>query len=170
VFLSPPKRAMSPPTESPGATRGPSAKPDAASSEHPGQAFGDALRQVGVLRAYLGYYLSTRLDQIKLTVRWFIICAVLAVIGLVGVGAVVVTAVVQVLGGVASAIGQAAPSHPWIGSLITGLVVLAAVAIALRWGVGFMRRASQAAIVAKYEAFKRQQREQFGRSVDDGAN
>jgi len=161
---------MSPPTESPDVSRGPSAKPDAANTEQPGQAFGEAIRQIEELRAYLGYYLSSRLDQIKLTVRWLVIWAGLAVMALVAAAAVIVMAVVQVLSAVAAAIAQAVPSHPWIGSLITGLVVLTAVAVALRWGMGFMRRASQAAIVAKYEAFKRQQREQFGRSVDDAAN
>jgi hypothetical protein len=156
--------------ESPDTKRGTSPRPADVNSEPPRQAFTEALRQIGELRAYVGYYLSSRLDQLKLTVRWLITWAVLGVVALVATAAVVVTAVVQLLVGIAAAIAQAIPSLPWLGSVITGLVVLAAVAIALRWGLGFFRRASQAAIVAKYEALKRQQREKFGRSVEDGAN
>jgi hypothetical protein len=158
---------MSAPTESPDVGRDSSRTTE---TEPPGQAFGESMRLLAELRAYVSYYISSRIDQLRLTIRSFVLWAAFLVIGLIAAGAVVVMAVVQVLGGIAGGIAQLAPSHPWIGSLITGIVMLGVVFFAVRWSVGFIRRASHAAIVAKYEAIKREQRQQFGRSVDDGAN
>jgi len=158
---------MSPPTESPDVERG-SSRPT--ETEPPAQAFGEAIRQFAEIRAYVSYYISSRVDQLRLTVRSLFVFAALCVLALIAVAAVVVMAVVQVLSGIAGGIGQIVPSHPWIGTLVTGLVVLALVFVGIRWGVRFIGRMSRAAIVAKYEAFKRAQRQQFGRSVDDDAH
>ena len=167
VRLLPPKLDMSPPTESPDVDRG---KSGAAENEPPLQAFGEAIRALGELRAYIGYYVSSRLDQFKLTVRSLVIGVALGVVALIALAAVVVVGVVQVLGGIAGGIGQIFPNHAWIGSLITGLIVLVVVFFGVRWGIGFIGRMSRAALVAKYEAFKKAQHEQFGRSVGDNPN
>lgn len=158
---------MSPPIDSPDVDRG---ARRATEAEPPAQAFGEALHQFAELRAIVSYYVSTKIDSIKLTIRSLIIWAALGVVGLIAAAAIVAMAVVQVLGGIAGAIANLVPSHPWIGSLVTGIVVLAVVVIGVRWGVGFVTRASKAAIVAKYEALKREQRQQFGRNVDDEAH
>jgi len=158
---------MSPPTETPDVDRAASRATD---SEAPAQAFAEALRIFGELRSYFGYYVASRLDQLKLTVRSLLIWAALGAVALFALAAVVVMAVVQVLGGIAGGVGQIFPYHAWIGSLITGLIVLVAVFIGVRWGIGFIGRMSRTAMIAKYEAFKSQQRQQFGRSVDNGGN
>jgi phosphotransferase system glucose/maltose/N-acetylglucosamine-specific IIC component len=156
---------MSSPTESPDVDRGKSR-----ATGPPAQAFGDAIRLLRELRTYIGYYVSSRLDQLKLTVRSLVIGVALGVVALIALAAVVVVGVVQVLGGIAGGIGQIFPSHAWIGSLITGVIVLVVVFFGVRWSIGFIGRMSRAAVVAKYEAFKKVQHEQFGRSVDDNPN
>lgn len=158
---------MSPSTKTPDADRGQS---HSSQNEPPSQAFADVFQLLGQLRAFIGYYVSTRIDQLRLTVRSLVIWLALAVVGLIALAAVVVTAVVQVLGGIAGGVGQIVPDHAWIGSLATGLVVLAVVFFGVRRAVGFIGRMSRAAMIAKYEAYKSEQRQQFGRSVSDRAD
>jgi len=155
---------MSPPTETPDvASRG------AANAEKGAQlgAFSEALAALGELKAYVGYYISTRVDQIKLTLRSVVIWAALGVVGLLALVTLVVMAVVQVLSGIAGGISQLIPSLPWLGPLITGIAVLALAVLGVWWGVRFIGRASRAAIVAKYESMKQEQRQQFGHSVSE---
>src|SRR5258706_2742064 len=90
----------------------------------PAEAFRQAFRQLSEMREFVSYYVSVRFDSIKVSVRNLGIYAAMGVIGLIAVGAMIVTAVVLLLTGIAGAVGQLFSGHPWLGNIITAVLVL----------------------------------------------
>jgi len=132
---------------------------------HPAEAFADAFEKLRELRELASYYLATRIDAIKLAVRNLGIYAALGILGLVVAAATLAAAVVLLLLGIAGAWAELFPRHPWLGDLITGVLVLIvgvpAMLIGVKWFTGWFRSKT----IEKYESRQHQQRQQFGRDV-----
>lgn len=131
---------------------------------------GEAVRGVGEKLAELGehagYFISAKLDGLKVTGRNLGVYAVLGIVGLIALSTVVTTAVVMLLVGLAMAIGKAFdPDQYWVGALIVSVVVLGALAIGVIFGLKWLTNTSRSALVRKYEERQRQQRVRFGRDV-----
>jgi len=121
---------------------------------------------IGELREYATYYLSAKLDGFKVTGRNLGIYAVLGIVGLIAMSAMITTAVVLLLVGLALAIGKPFnPDQPWVGAVVVGLLVLGGLAAAVIIGMRKLTNTSRAALVRKYEERQRQQRIHFGRDV-----
>jgi len=130
----------------------------------------EALRGVseklGEIGEYVGYFISAKLDGLKVTARNIGVYAVLGIVGLIALSTVVTTAVVMLLVGLAMAIGKAFdPDQFWVGALIVSVVVLGGLAGAVIFGLKKLSNTSRSALVRKYEERQRQQRVRFGRDV-----
>ena len=139
------------------------------SSPPPGEAIREALFQFAKLREFAAYYVSVRIDSLRLLVRRLGIAAgMIAVIG-VGVLALVVTAVVLLMRGVAGGLAALFPHYPWLGDLIAGVLFLLVPVIAILIGMRVVTRTFRSFTVEKYETRQRQQRQHFGSDVRDSA-
>lgn len=134
----------------------------------PGAAFAEVGQRLGEAWLFLQYYIQTRLDLIKLSIRRLVLMAVLGVVGLLAGGAMVVAAGVLVVVGVAHLIGYFT-GYYWLGDLITGAALLAGVAVVAYLAIGWVTRTSRTATVSEYERRLRQQREHYGTDVHERA-
>jgi hypothetical protein len=131
------------------------------------------LALVGEYKEYAAYYLGTRFDGVKVSLRNVGIYAALGIIGLIALSAVVTTAVVLLLVGSAWGLGVLFRGdygpRIWLGALLVGLLVLGGLAAGVLLGLRMLTSTFRKAMVKKYEQRKRWQRGQFGRNVDDAA-
>ena len=112
-----------PPSGAPDSPRRPQAPdPPPRGSVPPSQAFHEAMSKLAELKEFVAYYAAVRIDMLKVTVRNVGIYAGLGVIGLLAAGAMVVTAVVLLLRGIAGAFAQLFSGYPWLGDLITAVL------------------------------------------------
>jgi hypothetical protein len=127
------------------------------------------MEKLAELKEYVAYYATVRVDMLKVTVRNLGIYAALGVVGLIAVGAMVVTAVVLLLRGIAGAFAQLFSGHPWLGDLITAVLFLgvmaAGVVIVMKKLTGTFRSQT----VKKYEDRLHREREQFGHDIHERA-
>jgi hypothetical protein len=137
----------------------------AADGDHhdsPGAAFREAISQLGELREYAGDYIVARLDALKLSVRDAIIWLLLAILILLGVVCVVVTAIVIFCLGLAQMLAAALGGRMWAGNLIVGGVLIAAVVLTVRFGLKKMFDSSLAKTKGRYERKLRRERVELG--------
>ena len=135
----------------------------------PSQAFHEAVAKLSELKEYVAYYAAVRVDMLKVTIRNLGIYAGLGVVGLIAVAAMVVTAVVLLLQGIAGAFSQLIPRFPWLGDLITAVLVLGVMAVAIVIVMKKLTGSFRSQTVKKYEQRTRREREQFGHDVHDRA-
>jgi hypothetical protein len=128
----------------------------------------EAMQRVAELRSYFAYFATAQLDRLKLTVRNMIVLIALGVVALLAAGAVIITAVVLLIGGIAQGIGQWL-EMPWLGNLLTGAAVLLILTAGISFGITRLTRASRLASAKKYEAQKRQQQVNYGHDVAERA-
>lgn len=140
----------------------------AESRPSPGEAFREALRHFAEIREYAGYYVAAKIDALRLGIRNVIILAALAVLGLIAAAAVIVTAVVMALEGVAGALALVMP--PWAAHLIIGVAFLLVLALAILIVLSRLSKSSRLQTVNKYESRKQSQQTQFGHDVKERAD
>jgi hypothetical protein len=145
--------------------RGTNGAKDSHADESAASSLGDVSARLAELRAYAGYFLAAKLDRIKLTIRQFVLLAVLGVIGLVAVVGVIITAIVLTLRGIAGGLAEICGNRPWLGDLLCGVLVLAVLAIGLWTAVKGFTRMSRQSTVQKYESDQRTQRADLGADV-----
>ena len=125
-------------------------------------AIGKRAREVA---AFGGYYLSAQFDRIKLTAINIAMFAVLGVMALAIGLAVVFTAAVLLVVGVAQAIGSLLGGHMWAGNLITAVAILGVIAAAVVIGFKVVTKSTRGKVAATYEQRKREQRADFNTDV-----
>lgn len=156
-------------------TSGPASGQSSNGKEHPSpypppaEAFSRLGSLFGELKEYLSYYLSAKADSYKASIRQIGLYAVLGLVGLMAGGAIVATACVLLLLGIAGGLGALCGHHPWIGAIIVGGVVLLCVALGAWLMLSRLTKSFRSSTVKKYEQRKDWQRGQFGRTVEDAA-
>jgi hypothetical protein len=118
-------------------------------------------------------YLAARQDQLKLGLRRAVVGALLGLLGLLAGGAILVTAAVLLLTGIASGLGELF-GRPWLGQLATGLSVLALAALGVRISVSSVIRSSRWRTINRYakrhkEQYEREQSRSNRVTPSDGA-
>ncbi|MDB5292674.1 MAG: hypothetical protein JWL69_3915 [Phycisphaerales bacterium] len=131
----------------------------------PADALHDAMKRLAEVREYIAYFISAKIDGLKVTARNIGVYAALGVLGLIACGAVVVVSVVLLLTGVAHGIGAALGGMYWLGDLIVGALVLIALSIGVVMALKKLTNTSRKTLVQKYESRKRDQRLRFGHDV-----
>ena len=168
---------MSPTTQSPD-TAGPSARRDGPQEDPerpfaphppPADAIREAFSRMSELKEFASYYAAVRVDAWKTTLRNVGIYAGLGLVALAGGAALVATAVVLLLLGIAGAFAQLFSGHPWLGDIITSVIFLGFLGGSVLIGMMVLRKTFHNNTVQKYESRQSQQREQFGHSVRDEA-
>jgi hypothetical protein len=125
---------------------------------------------VSEYKEYASYYLATKLDGMKASLRSAGIYAGLGIVGLIAFSALISTAVALFLVGAAMGLAHLFdPPKYWLGALSVGLGVLVLVGIGAAVGVSKANAGFRKATVEKYEQRKRWQRGQFGRDVEQAA-
>ena len=135
----------------------------------PAQAFHEAMEKLAELKEYAAYYAAVRVDMLKATIRNLGIYAGLAVVGLIAVGAMVVTAIVLLLDGIAGAFAQLIPKFPWLGDIITAVLFLGVMAVGIVIVMKKLTGTFRSQTVKKYEDRQQRERQQFGQDVHDRA-
>jgi len=135
----------------------------------PADAFKDIGARLGEVKEYASYLIATKLDGIKATIRNIAIFAVLGIVGLIVGGAVLVTAGVLLITGLAQAISALLGDSGWAGKLIVSLLILGGLAAGVIFGLKSLTRTFKSQLVAKYEERQRQQRSNFGHDVGERA-
>ena len=131
----------------------------------PGEAFKEAANRFAELKEFASYYVGAKLDGIKVTVRNLGIYAGLGIVGLIAASAIITTAVVLLLGGLAWGIGDLLWDKYWLGALIVGLLVLGGLAGGIIFGMKKLTNTFRKQLVQKYENRQRDQRINFGEDV-----
>jgi hypothetical protein len=92
--------------------------------------------------------------------------AALGIVGLIAGSAIISTAAVLLLVGLALAIGKPFdPDQPWVGAIVVGLLVLGGLAGGILFFMKKVTNTSRARLVEKYHNRQRDQRIQFGEDV-----
>ena len=130
----------------------------------------DAFRDVGLrlaeLKEFASYYVAAKLDAWKVTFRNLGMYAALGILGLIAGSAIISTAAVLLLVGLALAIGKPFdPDQPWVGAIIVGLLVLGGLAGGIVFFMKRLTNTSRKRLVEKYENRQRDERIQFGEDV-----
>jgi hypothetical protein len=125
------------------------------------------LKQFQELREYVSYYAAARTDSVKCSVRNAIGWTVLAALGFVAVGGLIVMASWLVLSGISQGAGTLFGERAWIGTVVTGVLALAGVGLAVSCAAWIRRNASRKRTIRKYETRDARQRARFGRDVHD---
>ena len=138
--------------------------------EAPADALKEAMRSLGELREYVGYFVAAKLDGIKLTVRRVGVMAVVGVIGLLAGGAIVATAAVLFCVGLAQAVAtmlahENGVPRTWLGNLIVGLLLLLVIGAGAWLMMSRLIGSSRKATVKKYELRRQRERADFGHDV-----
>jgi hypothetical protein len=134
----------------------------------PAEAFREALRHFAEIREYAGFYVAAKIDAFRLGIRNVIFLAALAVLGLIAAAAVIVTAVVLSLEGVAGALAVVMPL--WAANLIIGVAFLLVLALAILIVLSRLSKSSRLQTVNKYESRKQCQQTRFGHDVNEPAD
>jgi hypothetical protein len=134
----------------------------------PGAAFSELGRQLGEAWLFVGYYLRTRLDQLRLSIFRLILFSALGMIGLLAAGAMVVTAAAMIVLGLAHLIGWLS-GYAWIGELATGVLLLGIMLGITYVGIARATKTSRLTTMAAHERRLREQREYYGTDVNERA-
>ena|SRR5215204_1050816 len=150
--------------------RGP-APPESAQAPPPHfEGFQRAMQLLGEYKEYASYYMATKMDGIKSSLRNVGIYAGLGIVGLIALSALITTAVALFLIGAAMGVAHIFdPPKYWLGALIVGLAVLVLLGVGAGVGLSKVNAGFRKATVDKYEQRKRWQRGQFGRDVEAAA-
>lgn len=141
--------------------------PDEAPLDETGgpEAFRRLQSQLEELAEYAKLYASARKDAIVATVRNLALLAVAGILALLIGSAMLITAAVIGLIGLAQLIGVALGDRLWAGYLVTGFGLLALVAIAVAVALVVLQRRFRKQTVDKYVKRHKSQRARFGHDV-----
>jgi membrane protein implicated in regulation of membrane protease activity len=142
---------------------------NAGKSDSIADAFARVHRHWREVREYFHHYVSVQIDRVLLSVKWLIASLVLGTLAMIGICALLVTAAVQICLGLSHLLTVAFGGRPWLGELVTGLIVWVAVSILVYVGLWRLRRKSRRTTLEKYEQRQAQQRVDFGHDVHERA-
>jgi hypothetical protein len=121
-------------------------------------------------RTYLSYYLTVQMDRLMLSIRGMVIGLAISVLLLIGLGAMLVMAAVQICSGIAELLTMAFGGRVWAGDLVTGAIIWIAVLATAYFGVSSMVARSRKATMEKYEQLRAEQRAAVGRDAEERAD
>lgn len=118
------------------------------------------------LKEYANDYFSAQKDLTRAKAKQFASKAILGSLALVAVLAVVAVSVLLVLTGIALGLGELFGDRPWLGFLVTGLLLLGIIGLAGWFGLQRWQKSSRESTIRRYEQRHELQRQRFHRSVD----
>lgn len=135
------------------------------------QAFRTLSRDLGEMKEYLGYYIAARKDSFVQSLKNAVLYAGLGVIGAIVGSAILITAAVLLVVGIAQGLGLLFGGRMWLGDLVTGVLILGGVGVTIWLLIKKITNNWRSQLVKKYEQRKREQRERFaGNDIDSRAS
>lgn len=139
-----------------------SARPD----ESVGEMFAQLRLLLEELKTYASYWLSAKIDSAKWTITKIVLYAIAGVIGAMVAVTALVTTVILLMVGLATALGRAfGPGMWWLGWIIVGGVILLAIVGGLWWMLSSMSGSRAKRLAKEYELKRKLQQERFGNHV-----
>ena len=140
-----------------------SAEPDAAPVESLRTVVATALAEI---LEYLHYTLVLQVDRAKYLATKTAFFAAVVFLGMVLGGTLVLVAGALLLLGLAGLVGSALDNF-WLGAVIIGFAVLAmpCMVLSITWLI--LKRRISYSLKARYQQMKQEQRERFGRSIQE---
>jgi hypothetical protein len=120
------------------------------------------------LKSHANYFVSAKVDGVKARGKKIAILAALGLVGLLVAVGVLFSAAFLLLAGIANGLG-ALFHHLWLGQLVVGFVVLAAVGLGAWIALKKITSASRKQTEQKYASKRNQQRAEFGHDVHERA-
>ena len=109
------------------------------------------LKQFRELGVYFSYLVTAKTDSLKLSLRQVVLWVVLAALGFVAVGGLIVIASWLMLSGLAEGLGGLFGTRSWVGSFMTGFLLLAGVWLGMYYMVTKRNRIARERTAQKYE-------------------
>lgn len=125
--------------------------------------------QLSALREFVSFYLVSKWDGAKATLREAALAAALTAIAIFTLCSLIFIGLVLLLGGIAQGLGEWFDHRLWLGCLSLGGAMLIAIGGCVYFGVRSVRRGFAERTRLRYEERKAQQIAQFGTSVDSAA-
>lgn len=145
------------------------AKPDGQPQPRGPDALSAVFKQLAEAIEYLAYLLATQVDRVKLKIRNIILLAALGVIAVALAAAFLFCTIWLLLSGIAGGIGELLGDRPWLGGIITSVVILIIATIAVWIVYKRVQSSSWKAVRERYERRQREQKARFGREVKETA-
>jgi hypothetical protein len=142
-----------------------------AAGPSPAEALKQASGRLGELKEYVSLLVAAKVDGLKLTLRNIVFYAILGVVAAVIGVAMLVTASVYVLSGLAGAIGELFPEpyEWWAGRLIVGILFVGGTLVGVMLLTKSLTGSSRKRTIEKYENRKRVERNLYGHDVAERA-
>jgi hypothetical protein len=161
-----PSSPSSAPTPPPAPAATPPTGSDADDKPNPAvAAFHRIKGDINELKEYANFYVAAKIDGIKQTIRKIGMYAALGVVGLIAFGALMATAVGLLVVGLAQGLGRLFGDRYWLGDIVAGVLVLAAIALGVWLMMKKLTGTWRSQTIKKYEERKQSQRERFGHDV-----
>ena len=116
------------------------------------------LKQVRELASYFSYFVTAKTDSVKLSLRDVVLWVVLAALGFVAVGGLIVIASWLMLSGMAQGLAELFGNRSWLGSLVTGFLLLAALGLGMYFATVKRNRIARERTAQKYERLTSQKK------------
>lgn len=123
------------------------------------------LKQFNELQEYFAYYVTVKADQVKVSLRNLSLWILVAALGFLVVGGLIVSANWFVLSGTAEGLGALFGDRLWVGKIIAGLLMLAALGLCTWGAMTLSKRAARERTEQKYEDRQDTQQAEYGRDV-----
>lgn len=131
--------------------------------------FRDAAARLAEIKDYAAYYASAKVDSYKSAAKSLALYAVLGALAAVAGLAILTTAGVLLVVGIAQALTALFNGHAWIANLVTGLLLLGGTLAATYFLVHKLLGKSRLATKKKYEDLKREHLIKYGHNVHERA-
>ena len=122
------------------------------------------------LVTYFTFYLEVQLDRLLLSFKTLLLVVAIGGLVMIGLGAMLVTAAVQILMGIAQLLTVAFGGRAWVGELVTGGIFWILVLGITYVIVSSLIAKSRQATLEKYEQRRAAQHSDLGRDVEEKAN
>jgi hypothetical protein len=143
--------------------------PRATPPPSPAEAFSSASSRLAEIKDYASYYLAAKLDGYKSSAKSAVLYAVLGLLGAVAGTAILATAAVLFVRGIAEGLAILFNGRGWLADLLTGFLLLALILGGTYFVVAKLIGKSLTATKAKYDAKNREQFAKHGHNVHERA-
>lgn len=109
------------------------------------------VKQFRDLSEYFSYFVTAKTDSAKLSVRQFVLRAVLITFGFVATAGLIVIASWLILSGVAGGLAGLFGNRPWAGSFTTGILILGGLWLGTNFAMAKWNRIVREGTAKKYE-------------------
>jgi hypothetical protein len=130
----------------------------------------EAAVRAAEIGSHVGTLIEVRTDRARAAAQRAMLVVAIAVLALIALGTIVVSASIRIVSGIAASFSEAFGGRPWIGDLLGGSLVLALIALSTACAWKLWTRARWKRLEAKYAQRRRRHVERFRSEQRTGAS